>query len=158
MCVRAEPSPKSLRAEIAFRSRVPDTFRSSGTAFTTYKQSEPEHHGEFLGARALIFCFFKRPWASNNMDGVFNQNRSAFSCWNEIHGGSVVQIGNIYASGNVNIGRDIIATSMGSLADSLPATSQLTEEQWRDYCLSALFLTDPLDDRANLITAKGQRV
>ena len=44
------------------------------------------------------------------------------------------------------------------LANSLPATSQLTEEQWRDYCLSALFLTDPVDDRAKLITVKGQRV
>jgi hypothetical protein len=58
------------------------------------------------------------------MDGVFNRNGSAFSSWNEIHGGSVVQIGNIYTRGNVNIGRDIIPTSVGSLADK--STSHLT--------------------------------
>jgi hypothetical protein len=33
-----------------------------------------------------------------------------------------------------------------------------TEEQWRDYCLAALFLTDPYIDRSELTTAKGPRV
>ena len=40
----------------------------------------------------------------------------------------------------------------------LTVTSQLTEEQWRDYCLAALFLTDPVVDRGKLITTKEQRV
>jgi len=39
-----------------------------------------------------------------------------------------------------------------------PQATQLTEEQWRDSCVAALFQTDPLDDRAKLITTKGQRV
>jgi len=43
-------------------------------------------------------------------------------------------------------------------ANSPLGTSQSTEEQWQDSCLAALFLTDPLDDRAKLITEKGQRV
>src|SRR5438045_898669 len=42
-------------------------------------------------------------------------------------------------------------------ADSLPVTSELTEKQWQDNCLAALFLTDPLVDRASLITTNGQR-
>jgi hypothetical protein len=42
-------------------------------------------------------------------------------------------------------------------ANSLTAIPSLTEDQWRDACLAALFLTDPLVDRASLITTKGQR-
>src|SRR5271156_6649788 len=49
-------------------------------------------------------------------------------------------------------------TAIHDTMQRLTVTSQLTEEQWRDYCLAALFLTDPLDDRAKLITTKGQRV
>ena len=40
------------------------------------------------------------------------------------------------------------------VADAVPST----DAEWRDKCLIALFCTDPVDDRARLITSKGQRV
>src|SRR5271156_2281700 len=49
-------------------------------------------------------------------------------------------------------------TAIHDTMQRLTVTSQLTEQQWQDYCRAELFLTDPLDDRAELITAKGQRV
>jgi hypothetical protein len=35
MCVRAKPSPKLLRAEVAFRSCVPDTFRRTAWPYAS---------------------------------------------------------------------------------------------------------------------------
>jgi ankyrin repeat protein len=49
-------------------------------------------------------------------------------------------------------------TSIHDAMQHLTVTSKLTEEQWQDYCLAALFLTDPYIDRNELTTAKGQRV
>lgn len=37
------------------------------------------------------------------------------------------------------------------------SSSQLTEQQWRDYCFSAMFISDPTDDRSRLVTTKGKR-
>ncbi|OCT49764.1 hypothetical protein CLCR_06731 [Cladophialophora carrionii] len=36
-------------------------------------------------------------------------------------------------------------------------TSALTTEQWKDYCLSELLITNPADDRAMLTRTKGER-
>ncbi|KIW70057.1 hypothetical protein PV04_02368 [Phialophora macrospora] len=36
-------------------------------------------------------------------------------------------------------------------------TSNVTAEQWRNFCLAELFITNPVDDRAMLIRTKGTR-
>ncbi|KAI9764416.1 MAG: hypothetical protein M1840_008439 [Geoglossum simile] len=49
----------------------------------------------------------------------------------------------------------IISGKVAAIHDAMQrstVTSQLTAEQWRDHCLAALFLVDPLDDRAELVT------